>query len=104
MRIATAAALVAIAGPAHAAPRHTWYYVNILERKCEVSPLTPEQFATAPIPAKNAARDSNGQIIVEVDRQVEGETRVTYFFTDRNGCEIVANGLKTRLAPSGDVN
>jgi hypothetical protein len=104
--VALAALALATATPALAdpAPRHTWYYVNILERRCEVSRLTPEEFATAPIPARNVARDSDGQILVEVDRQVGDEKRVTYFFTSRSGCEIVANGLKTMLAPRGDIN
>jgi hypothetical protein len=35
---------------------------------------------------------------------VEGEKRVTYFFTSMEGCEIVARGLKNALAPRDDIN
>jgi hypothetical protein len=97
-----AAALVALASPAQAAAKHTWYYVNILERKCELSPLTPEEFATyngVSIPAENAHEFPDG-IVVRVD----AETKVTFFFTNRKGCETVADGLRTRLAPHDDTN
>jgi hypothetical protein len=37
--------IVAFAGSANAAAKHTWFNVNYADRTCELSRATPEQFA-----------------------------------------------------------
>jgi hypothetical protein len=104
MRMMVAAiTLLALASPACAA--HTWYYVDFDtpkdERTCQLSKLTPEQYANeiglGRIPAANVIKDDDG---IGVSSVLVGKE---LFFTNRDLCEDIAAAPSGR-APSHDIN
>jgi hypothetical protein len=99
----TAAALVAIAGPAEASTFHTWYLANTHTGQCELTTWTPQVYANmlgaGRIPDKNVYKDSNGIIGVMVDW---GGDKVTWFYTSMKECEVRSQFPKP--APEDLVN
>jgi hypothetical protein len=105
-----AAALAAFSGSASAAARHTWYYVDFAEAKCQLSRWTPEQVASGTgatrISPDNVLKDKDGDLTVMVDIKIDGEPKIAIFFSRKEKCEagVKDTGLKPDQAPHEDIN
>jgi hypothetical protein len=101
-----AAALVALAGPAQAAPKHTWFYVDFAEAKCVLSLWTPQEVASktgAPrISPEDVLKDPSGDLTV----MVKLDQKTAIFFSSREKCEaaIKDTNLKPDQAPADQIN
>jgi hypothetical protein len=115
-----AAALVALAGSAEAAARHTWYYVNYDAGACELSNQTPEEmlaFVAGPfgrgmgyevgrISPDDVVKTGNGQIHVTLRTTLDGRPHNGEFFTSKAMCDdfVKNEQITPQSAPSGDIN
>jgi hypothetical protein len=96
-----AAALVALAMPAEAAPKHVWFDVNYGSGTCDKSLMTPEEFyrsmafspmgkamgvVVSPISPENVTKDDKGNIHVHVDATRNGDPVASDFFTLKADC------------------
>jgi hypothetical protein len=116
-----AAALVAFAGSAHAAERHTWWYVRYDKATCALSPITPERYvnyenspeghatgwSAQPITLDDVAKNpATGDISVHVSVTHDGVSSVVLFFTNKDVCEstIKDMGIKPYQPPHDDIN
>jgi hypothetical protein len=105
-----ASLLVAFAGSADAAARHTWFYVDFAEAKCQLSQFTPEQVASETggdrISPDNVLKDADGNLTVMVKVKINGEPKLAVFFSSKDKCEttIKDTGLKPDQAPSDEIN
>ena len=108
--ILIAAALVALAGSANAAAGHTWYVGDVVGKKCELSALTPEEYAnykgTGPISADKVTKYQDGSIQVNVYAAPQDFTKdpiQRWFFTSMGLCrEIIED--KPEEAAHDDIN
>jgi hypothetical protein len=93
----TAAALVALAGPAEAAARHTWYSVDFDEGTCTLSQLTPEQAASQNgfdrITPNDVRKDADGDLSVIIHGNFGGKPYVSSFFSSKAKCEALVGPL-----------
>jgi hypothetical protein len=91
-----AVALVALAGPAHAAAMHTWYYVDFDNSKCVISLLTPEQKASeienARISPRDVIKDADGDITVLIHGSFHGTPAVSILYSSKSKCEALFAG------------
>jgi hypothetical protein len=113
----SAAALLALASPAHAAARkHTWYQLNYDTATCELSNRTPEEFqsfvsgfshmtgvSAEIIEPKDVDKDAYGNIIVTVRADKDGN-KYWRFYTSKDSCDLTVRTMKPVQAPSGDIN
>jgi hypothetical protein len=110
MRNLIAAALVALTGSAQAAPKHTWYVGDVVGKKCELSALTPDEYAnykgTGPISADKVTKYQDGSIQVNLYADPQDFTRdpiQRWFFTSMGLCREIIEGKPEEAAP-GDIN
>jgi hypothetical protein len=101
-----AASLVAFAGSASAAARHTWYYVDFAEAKCVLSQLTPEQMASqtgARISPKDVTKDADGDLTVVVHGNLDGKPYVAMLLSSKAKCEYPFSGFTQPIDSSADA-
>ena len=112
----SAVCLLALAGSANAATKHTWYQLNYDTATCELSSRTPEEFQSFVsgfghltgvraeiIEPKDVYKDGYGNIIVTVRADKDG-SKYWRFYTPKDGCDLTAKTMKPVQAPSGDIN
>jgi hypothetical protein len=113
-----AAALVALAGPAQAAPKHKWFILNYATGVCEgPKSFTPEEFYNITnaanagttvdrIGPENVDKDDHGEIHVHMTGTYASGPVSWDLFTSIEGCNVFAaiNNVKPEQAPSGDIN
>jgi hypothetical protein len=105
-----AAALLALACSAQSSSAHTWYVGDVLGKKCELSQLTPEEYAsfkgTGPISADKVLKYPDGSIQVNVYANPQDFTKdpiQRWFFTSMKLCrEIIED--KPEEANRDDIN
>jgi hypothetical protein len=112
----SAVSLLTLAGPANAAPKHTWYQLNYDTATCELSSRTPEEFqsfvsgfghmtgvSAEIIEPKDVDKDAYGNIIVTVRADKDGN-KYWRFYTSKDSCDLTAKTMTPVQAPSGDIN
>jgi hypothetical protein len=115
-----AVSLVALAGSASAAAKHTWFDVSYGTGACEKSSLSPEGFynmtltsvgrslgiVASPISPENVTKDEKGNIHVHVDAMRNGDPVGADFFTSKDQCDQFVKDQKIvpEQAAHDDIN
>jgi hypothetical protein len=111
--------LVAFAGSANAAAKHTWYAVDYAHGNCMLSQWTPEAFHTMqyamrpqtgiemdPIAPDQVSKDDKGNIHVHETGSGPNGALDFNFFTSKDACDkfVKDEGISPQQAPEGDIN
>jgi hypothetical protein len=104
----TAVALLALAPPAHATPKHTWYQLRYDTATCVVSPQTPQEFqeghGAERITPDDAVKYNDGTLAVTVRGTLNGKPVKWRFFSTKEMCGIWLMDVKPQQAPNSDIN
>jgi hypothetical protein len=101
---------VAFAGSADAAARHTWFYVDFAEAKCQLQPIHAragcQRDGRRQDFSRQRAQGRRRNLTVMVKVKINGEPKLAVFFSSKDKCEttIKDTGLKPDQAPSDEIN
>ncbi len=109
-----AAALVALAGSAQAAARHTWFQLHYDTATCEPSRVTPQEFqndtghasglTAERIAPDDAVKYNDDTLEVTVRGTSNGKPVKWRFFSTKEKCNAWLIGVTPQQAPSADIN
>jgi hypothetical protein len=117
--LSAAGALLSLASPANAEPRHTWVMVNYAAGTCAPVTFTPEEFYNGVNVRSSETGTHMDRIVPEnVDKDASGAIHVRTtgtnlsgpvhwdFFTSKDFCDnfVRDQGITPEQAPADDIN